>query len=123
MRSFKAVYGGLLGAVPGLILVSVSGELLGLLVVGMVLIPSGLVVGSIAGWRESHRLNSWGMVGGLIGVVPGIIMMLFDPDIRIVLNDPLVILRWDEVVTLALVVGFPVGVFTGNRVGRSARRT
>ena len=118
MRFLNMLFGGLLGATPGLILVAVSGELIGLTLIGLLLILVGFIVGARIFWKKSDWLNAYGIFGGLIGLVPGIIMIQFDPDTRIVLNDPLVILRWNEVVTIALAVGFPLGVFIGNRIGR-----
>lgn len=118
MRILNMLYGGLVGVAVGMVLVSLSGELLGLTLLGLVLMLFGLIIGAREGWRRPEWLNTGGVLGGLMGIVPGIVMLLVDGEARIVLNDPLVILRWNEVVTIVLAVGFPLGLFLGNRLWR-----
>jgi hypothetical protein len=118
----SSLFGALVGAAPGLILASSSGELLGLTFLGLGLIVAGLIAGASIGWRKSDWLNAGGVIGGLVGLVPGIVMLLFEPEVRIVLHDPLVDLRWNEIVTIVFAVGLPLGLFLGNRVARSANQ-
>ena len=111
MRFLNMLFGGLLGAVPGVLLISVGqivtngGEWM--LIVGfwgVLLSVVGLIVGAALGSQRSDWLSGQGALGAAIGLVPGLLVWQLD---------------WDlEIVALILVASSLLGGFVGNRIGR-----
>ena len=110
MRFLNMLFGGLLGAVPGVLLMAIGqivtndGEVMLEIGFGGVLLSVvGLTVGAGLGWQKSGWLSSQGVLGAAIGLMPGVIMWQID---------------WDlEIVALILVAGSLIGGFVGNRIG------
>ena len=81
MRFLNMLFGGLLGAVPGVLLMAIGqivtngGEVMLEIGFGGVLLSVvGLTVGAVLGWQKSGWLNSLGVLGAAIGLMPGVIM-------------------------------------------------
>ena len=117
MRFLNMLFGGLLGAVPGVLLIAIGqivtdgGEVMLEIGFGGVLLSVvGLIVGLVLGWKRSGWLNGQGVLGAAIGLMAGVILWQLVP------------ISWDlEIVALVLVAGSLLGGFTGNRMG--SRRT
>ncbi len=88
------LFGGLVGAVPGLIISGLAGENLLIALGGFLLVPVGFIVGAVVGWRRSGWLNTQGALGAVIGLIPGVILWQFDWDVRIAIDDPVNALHW-----------------------------
>lgn len=119
MRYLGALFGGLVGAIPGLVVGNMSGENLGLALGSFLLIPAGFIIGAILGWKRSGWLKWQGVVGAVIGLVPGVIF--WPLDLR---DGPIVAdLHWQGIGIFILIAGFLVGLFIGNRLGSHTSNT
>ena len=114
MRFLNMLFGGLVGAIPGVTIANLSGENLGLTLIGLLLMIVGFIYGLVKGWINSGWLNRQGVLGALIGLVPGVILWPLD------LRDGQIVgyLHYKEIVMLILIAGFLLGLFVGNRRGR-----
>ena len=107
------LFGGLVGATPGLIIANLSGENLLVAFGGFLLIVVGFVVGAVRGWRRSGWLNRQGVIGAVLGLVPGVILWPLDLADGPIVGD----LHYKGVVTFVLIGGFLAGLLIGNRLG------
>jgi len=115
MRFLSTLFGGLVGAVPGLIISDFTGENLLIGLLGLIVGVVGLIIGLVRGWQQPGWLSRQGVLGALIGVVPGLILWPLD-----LVDGPIVAgLHWKEIMLLVIVAGFLLGLFIGNRRGHS----
>ena len=103
MRFLNMLFGGLVGAVPGLLIFNFTGENILVGLVGFVLVIVGFIVAAVVGWKRSGWLSGQGVLGAVIGLVPGVILWQTDLD--------------KVIVVLILIAGSLLGLFVGNQVG------
>jgi hypothetical protein len=119
MRFLGALFGGLIGAIPGLVVGIMSGENLGLAFGGVLLILTGFIIGAVLGWKRSGWLKWQGVLGAAVGLVPGVIFWPLDLRDGPIVGD----LHWQGIAMFILLAGFLIGLLIGNRFGNHTTTT
>ena len=103
MRLFGTIYGAFIGAIPGIVVLTLADGDSTLTVVGSLLLFLGAFGGGYLSFRRGRWLNLQGMIGGAIGLLVGLLGF---------------VIGFDADVVIYLILGaFLVGLFVGLGVG------